>query len=137
MVKSIILGLGLALPILLNVPAAHARSANDYIRQQQAYDPGYNERSAETGRSVSSEAFRFRQYGYDYDGYRYPAVGCFLFTCLFGNGNSHKPRDGELRTLSDGTAVSYDKASNRWIVVHQPVTQPRGVYSDRDTYVAP
>lgn len=48
----------------------------------------------------------------------------------------HAPRDGELRYLPNGTAISYVKREHRWVIVSQPTTQPRGVTVTRDVYVA-
>lgn len=121
--KIVILASALA-ALLVSAPAsAREPSANYWLRQQQATDPGYN---GYTGR---------RYYGgYGYDGYYYGRP--LLFDLLFGSHESRKARKGELRTLPDGTTVAYDKASDKWYVVHQPGTQPRGVYTDRDVYEA-
>lgn len=107
-------------PIAFAVPA-HAQYC-DQICRDEARDPAYQ------------HAIRSGRYYGGYNNYVAP-VPCFLFTCLL-NGNSHKPKDGELRTLPDGTTVSYQKSANRWVVVNRPATQPRGVYTDRDVYMA-
>lgn len=102
-----------------------------------------------TGPSAN-DMYRAERYGYNpyygngpyygYNGYG-PAVvttgstgTCILL--IICTGTSHKPRNGELRQLADGTTVSYDKATNRWLVVNRPGAQPRNVYSDRDVYYA-
>lgn len=109
-----------AAPIAFAAPA-HAQYC-DQICRDEARDPGYQ------------SAVRGGRY---YGGYNstYVAPPCFLFSCLLGGG-SHKPKNGEWRTAPDGSVFSYDKPSNTWKLVSRPATQPRGVYTDRDTYLA-
>lgn len=112
--------------------SALAQSANETMFVQRMNDPAYQA-------ATHSYAYGYGggySYGYSYGyGYAYvpPVLG--LIGMLVA-GNPHKPANGELRTLPDGTTVSYDKQLNRWVPVNKPEQQPRGVYSDRDVYAA-
>lgn len=121
----------LAASASLSVSAsAFAQSANQYINLQEARDPAYQ------------AAIRHRSYGSYYGGGSAGYVAGEITYGLAGvletaiANDRHRPRDGELRILPDGTAVSYDKASKTWRIVHVPVSQPRAVYADRDAYRA-
>ncbi len=81
----------------------------------------------------AESGYAYTSYGYD-SGYYRPVLLPLLGALL--GGGSHKPQDGELRTLATGTTVSYDKASKHWVVVDTPSSQPRGVVTTRDVYAA-
>jgi len=95
-------------------------NGNDQNRYQEATDPGYDLYRTRSGGSY-----------YGYGPNVFTALPCLLFCS-----HSRKPKDGELRTLPDGTSVSWDKRAHRWVTVNEPATQPRHVYADRDVYMA-
>jgi hypothetical protein len=125
--KKFILALAGAAALLSSAPVL-AQSANDAMRYDEARDPAYRA-ATRSGQSI------FGGYHSCYScGYVIPSI----FGAIEGAiaNDRHRPRNGELRTLPDGTTVSYDKRSNTWLLVHVPVAQPRAVYADRDTYAA-
>ncbi len=88
----------------------------------------YNEEAA--ARSRASNGYR------SYDGGD-SLLGAVIDRTIFGNPyQSHKPKDGELRTFPSGVTAFWDKKKRTWVVVDSPATQPRGVVVTRDVYVA-
>ena len=90
------------------VPAHASGSANDYIRYQQATDPGYNGRS--NGYHGSSSR-------YDY----YEPLPCFLMFCAFDS-SKRKPKDGEVWLFPDCSTRFWDKKKREW----KPITSATG-----------
>lgn len=127
--KKFVIALAMATSLFSSAPA-FAQSANDAMRYDQARDPAYQAAIRSGGRYGG-----YRSYDGCYNcGFVIPSIAGVIETAIAND--RHKPRNGELRTLPDGTTVSYDKQSNSWKIVHVPATQPRAVYTDRDAYAA-
>ena len=118
--KKIVLALAIASIATTPAFAQFCDNANCTRNVQQAYDPAYQAAVRSGG-------------NYGYDGGYVPFAP--LLGLVLGH-HSRKPSDGETRTLPDGTTISFVKAEHRWVIVERPSSQPRGVYTDRDVYLA-